>query len=552
MQCSSHLKTFTLALAALLAFALTGRAADGAKPDPPKNRGAGPIPDPCILASGWHLQDAAKVSQKGEQLSQASFTAENWYKATVPGTVLATLVDNGVYPEPLYGENNRPDKIPEALCRTDWWYRSVFAVPSSYAGRNIWLNFDGINYAAEVWVNGKKAGTVKGAFIRGRFDITSMVEPGKAAAVAVRISPQPHPGVPAEHTLGAGNGPIGGISRLDGPTFACTIGWDWIPGIRDRASGIWQKVFLTATGPVVVRDPRVTTDLPLPRTDSALVEVQATVRNVTGLPQKGVLKGCFGDVAFEKPVELAAWSAQTVTFDAKTFPQLHLSNPKLWWPNGLGAPNLYSLHLSFETEGQVSDAQDTSFGIREITYDVPGSDSLALSVNGVRVFCKGGNWGMDEALKRIPRARLEAQVRMHQLANYTMIRNWGGQSTSDDLYDLCDQYGILVWDEFFQFNTADPLDLDLYLANARDKVLRIRNHPSIAVWCGRNEATPPKYLDDALRYLLTDLDPARWCQSNSGGGRGCNSGGPYDWQTPGDFYLFAEKKNFNKKETVPS
>jgi hypothetical protein len=501
------------------------------------------------LASGWQLQDTAKVSELAYQLSQASFTPKGWYKATVPGTVLTTLVDNGVYAEPLYGENNRPDKIPETLARADWWYRNVFVVPPAYTGKNIWLNFDGINYEAEVWVNGKSVGTICGAFIRGIFDITSLVEPAKQAVLVIRVFPQPHPGKPSEHTLGAGNGIIGGITRIDGPTFACTIGWDWMPGIRDRDTGIWQKVFLSATGPVVVKDPQVTTDLPLPRIDSADVTVTATVRNVTSQPQNCVLKGSFGDVAFEKSIKLEAHASQTLTFDPKEFSQLHLSNPELWWPNGFGPQNLYSLRLAVEVEGTLSDTKDVPFGIRKITYTVPGSDNLALSVNGVRVFCKGGDWGMDEALKRIPRERLEAQVRMHQLANYTMIRNWGGQSTSDDLYELCDKYGILVWDEFFQFNSADPLDLGLYIANCRDKVLRMRNHPSIAIWCGRNEAQPPQYLDDALRDVLTELDPQRWYQSNSGGGHGANSGGPYDWQTPTDYDDFSEKNNFKKNET---
>jgi hypothetical protein len=501
------------------------------------------------VVTGWQLQDAGKVDQRGDLLSNPSFTPKDWYKATVPGTVLTTLVDNGVYPEPLYGENNRPDKIPEVLCHKAWWYRATFPVPADDAGKTVWLNFDGINYEAEVWVNGKNVGTIDGAFVRGIFDITSLVQPGKEAAVAVHLYPQPDPGVPSEHTLGAGNGPIGGITRLDGPTFACAIGWDWMPGIRDRDTGIWRQVFLSSTGPVVVKDPQITTDLPLPRTDSADVTVAATVQNVSAQPESGVLKGSFGDVSFEKPVELAAGATQSVTFDPKTTSQLHLANPKLWWPNGYGPQNLYTLHLSFEVNGSVSDAQDVSFGIRKITYTVSGSDNLALSVNGVRVFCKGGDWGMDEAMKRIPRDRLEAQVRMHQIANYTMLRNWGGQSTSDDLYDLCDKYGILVWDEFFQFNDATPLDTGLYLANCRDKVLRIRNHPSIAIWCGRNESNPPQYLDNALRNVLTELDPARWYQSNSGGGYGANSGGPYDWQTPEDYDQFSGKKNFNKKET---
>jgi hypothetical protein len=511
--------------------------------------GRAQLPDKSAIASGWQMQDTAKVSQTGDQLSQATFTASGWYKATVPGTVLTTLVDNKVFPEPLFGENNRPDRIPESLSRTDWWYRAAFAVPANYAGRKVWLNFDGINYAAQVWVNGKNVGVIKGAFIRGMFDITALVQPGQPAAVAVRISPQPHPGIPAEHTMGAGNGPIGGVTRLDGPTFACSIGWDWMPGIRDRNTGIWQKVFLSATGPVLVKDPQITTDLPLPKLDSAEVTIVATLKNTTDQPQTGVLKGSFDNVTFERAIELVPGSSQTVYFDPKNTPQLKVKNPKLWWPNGFGPQNLSSLHLSFELDGKISDARDVTFGFREITYDAPGTDSLAISVNGVRVFAKGGNWGMDEALKRIPRERLEAFVRLHQLANFTMIRNWGGQSTSDDLYDLCDKYGILLWDELFQFNSADPQDLDLYLANCRDKILRFRNHPSIALWCARNEATPPKYLDDAVRGLTTELDSLRWYQSNSGHGRGANSGGPYDLQTPGDYYHFSELPKFNKSET---
>ena len=195
------------------------------------------IPEQSVLSSGWQLRDANKVSDNPDQVSLVSYAATDWYKATVPGTVLTTLVDNGVYPEPLYGENNRPDKIPESLCHTEWWYRTTFPVPADYAGKQVWLNFDGINYMAEVWVNGKSVGTINGAFVRGTFNITSLVSPGKDSAVAVRVYPQFHPGVPAEHTMGAGNGPIGGVTRLDGPTFACSIGWDWMPGHprpRDR------------------------------------------------------------------------------------------------------------------------------------------------------------------------------------------------------------------------------------------------------------------------------------------------------------------------------
>jgi len=497
-----------------------------------------------LLISGWQLQAADKVIQTGDQIALATFESKNWYPAVVPGTVLTTLVNAGIYPEPLYGENNRPDRIPDNLCRQDYWYRTVFTVPANYAGKKIWLNFDGINYAAQVWVNGQNIGSIKGAFTRGIFDISSVVKPGEQAALAVLISPQPHPGIPHEHTLAAGMGGNGGITAIDGPTFLCSMGWDWIPAIRDRNSGIWQKVFLSASGAVVVKNPLVTTELPLPDLTSADVGIQVTLQNVTDKSEKGILKGSFGDVSFEQPVEIEANSSKLVSLDSANVPVLHVKNPKLWWPNGYGPQNLYTLHLSFEADGKISDSQDVTFGIRKIAYSVSDSENLTLSVNGVRVFAKGGDWGMDEAMKRIPRERLEAQIRMHQLANYTIIRNWVGQSTSEDFYELCDKYGILLWDEFFQPNPGDgpnPTDLDTYMANVREKILRFRNHPSIAVWCGRNEGFPPKEIDEKLREMMAELDPTRVYQPSSTSGRGVNSGGPYSsGHPPRSYYDFGE------------
>lgn len=503
--------------------------------------------DPLMISSDWQLQAASKITQPAEAISQVGFSADNWYPATVPGTVLTTLVKNQVYPEPLYGENNRPDKIPESLCRESWWYRTTFTTPKDYAGKKIRLNFDGINYSAEIWVNGQKIGSMRGAFARGVFDISAVVIPGQSATLAVLITPQPHPGEPHEHTIANGMGLNGGITAMDGPTFLCAIGWDWIPAIRDRNSGIWQNVFLSATGPVVIKDPLVTSDLPLPKLNAADVTVQATVENVSDQPQKGLLTGTIGKLTFEAPVQLAAHTSQIISFDPKNTPHLHIKNPRLWWPNGYGPQNLYALHLSFKMAGVVSDQQDVSFGIRKITYSVPSSDNLTISVNGVPILCKGGNWGMDEALKRIPRERLEAEIRMHQIANYNFIRNWVGQSTSEDFYDLCDKYGLLLWDEFFQPNPSDgpnPDDLDTYVANVREKILRFRNHPSIAIWCARNEGYPPKTIDEPLQKLMAELEPQRLYQASSTAGRGVYSHGPYCWRPPQDYYKFGTNEIF--------
>jgi hypothetical protein len=517
------------------------------------------------IASGWQLRDVANVPQTGAEVSSAAFKTTGWYAATVPGTVLTTLVSNQIYPEPLYGENNRPEVIPESLNRTSWWYRTVLTVPMSYASRRIWLNFDGINFASTVWVNGVQVGATRGAFVRGIFDITANVMPGKAAILAVLVAPQPHPGIPHEHTLTNGMGPNGGETAIDGPTFLCTIGWDWIPAIRDRDTGIWQKVFLSATGPVVVKNPLVTTDLPLPSKDSADIAVQATLENVTDQPIKGVLQGrirpsdemhktalagVITAIAFEQPVEIAPHSTQLVSFDPKTTPRLHVDHPRLWWPNGYGPQNLYNLHLSFAVNAKVSDAQDVSFGVRKITYSVPGTDTLTISVNGVPIFIRGGDWGLDEALKRIPRERLDAEIHMHQLANLNLIRNWVGQSTGEDFYELCDKYGIMIWDEFFQPNPSDgpnPPDLDTYVANVREKILRFRNHPAIMLWCARNEGFPPPEIDAALRKLMAELEPTRRYQPSSTDGAGVRSGGPYFWRTPRQFYRVTD--DYFKTET---
>ena len=501
---------------------------------------AGDVPAPTPLSSGWQFQDIGKVAQGGQELSRPGFHPSGWYPATVPGTVLTSYVNAGVYPEPTYGENIRRDVIiPQALCHTSYWYQTTVAVPATYAGRSVWLNFDGINYAAQAWVNGQIVGTIKGAFSRGIFDVTPFVKPGAEATVAVLIDAQPHVGDPSDRTMAHGGGGLGGEGSADGPTFLCTLGWDWLPAIPDRDTGIWQKVFLSASGPVRLEEPLVTSDLPLPRLDEAELTVQVMAHNVTDTVQKGVLKGNAAGVAFQQDVELSPHASKRIDFDSRLVAGLRLEHPRLWWPNGYGPQNMYTLHLDFETAGRNSDTLDVPFGIRKVVYSVPESENLTVSVNGVKVFCKGGNWGLDDALKRVPHERLEAQIRLHQLANLNLIRNWVGQSTSEDFYELCDRYGIMVWDEFFQPNPnngSEVVNVPTYLANVREKIVRFRNHPSIVIWCGRNEGYPPKSIDDGIKGLMKELEPTRLYQSSSTDGRGVHSGGPYYWQRPQDYY----------------
>ena len=173
----------------------------------PKGKGAISAPvakpayaGPALVADGpdawtlkrWSLVEAPKVAQDGAVVSTPTYDARAWYAATVPGTVLTTLVDRGVYPDPDYGLNNTA--IPESLNKQAYWYRSSFETPASAAGKRLLLTFKGVNYAAEIWLNGEKLGELKGAFIRGQFDVTGKLKPGQNA-LAVKVSPPPHPGL---------------------------------------------------------------------------------------------------------------------------------------------------------------------------------------------------------------------------------------------------------------------------------------------------------------------------------------------------------------------
>ena len=565
------------------------------------------------LAGGWRLAEAPKVTADGPQISQAGFNARDWLVATVPGTVLTTMIDRGIYPDPDYGLNNLA--IPESLNKQDYWYRTEFKAPSSTGGRHFTLTFEGINYKAAVWLNGRSLGTITGAFIRGVFDVTNVLKPGQANVLAVRVSPPPHPGIPQEQSIKGGPGENGGLMCLDGPTFVATEGWDWIPAIRDRDTGIWQPVTLTATASMKIGDPQVVTTLPLPDTSRAEVEVTVPVENVTGAPVSGTLNAAFEQVSVVKNVSLPPGKS-IVKLTPAEFTQLTVQNPRLWWPNGYGKPELYHLKLSFAEGNAISDSKEVQFGIREITYELslldsaghlrrveyfpsaarnrnetvvdvshegmrgipavdsfpamfppewkenwrswvasltPGSESspavrplddfkmtpyLVIKINGIRIACRGGNWGMDDSRKRVSRSRLEPYFRLHRDANLNFIRNWVGQNTEEVFYDLADEYGLLVWNDFWastQNYNVEPEDPALFLKNAADTISHFRNHPSIVMWCGRNEGVPQPVINRGLAELIQSLDGTRY-YSPSSNQINLQHSGPYRYQDPVLYY----------------
>ncbi|MFJ8504780.1 discoidin domain-containing protein [Streptomyces avermitilis] len=770
------------------------------------------------LESGWTLTMDDWADGKGAQLSRPDVDTSHWLPATVPGTVLASLVDQGHLPDPVAGFNNL--HIPEALSRHSWWYRRGFELPRALrtgADRHIWLEFDGVNHTAEIWLNGQKVGGLTYPFARSSHDVTKMLAGSGEQALAVKITPMPFPGSPSD------KGPAGlafvdaGATMMNqnSPTYLASSGWDWMPAVRDRVSGIWNHVRLRSTGHAVIGDPRVDTKLPdLPDTSSAEVTIVVPVRNAGSASRRVTVTAAFDDVRVSRSVTVPGGESVDVTFEPSTYAALRLRDPELWWPNGYGRPDLHDLTLTASIDGEESDRRTTRFGIRQFGYEYtvplpfggssdrytqpvllgaqkaryvrikcltratdwgfslytlsvvdstsagtdlalhktatastedsgntaakatdadPGSrwssafedgqwiqvdlgsvaafdrvdltweqayaktfvvqvstdgstwtdarsvdngavplpfnsgaaslqtvdfaartsryvrincgaratswgnslwtlsvvdssspgtdlalhktatastadsgnpashatdgnpksrwsseyrddqwiqvdlgssvsfdrvaivweqaypktyviqvsddgdawtdvksvdntpDPLKISVNGVRIFCRGGNWGWDELLRRMPAARMDAAVRMHRDMNFTMIRNWVASSNREEFFASCDEHGLLVWNDFPNAWAMDPPDHTAYNDLARDTVRRYRIHPSVVVWCGANEGNPPEAIDTGMREAVRSEAPDVLYQNNSAGGI-ITGGGPYGWVEP-DRYI---------------
>ena len=588
------------------------------------------------FTDGWTLREAPKVQADGEEIAGPGFSGAGWMRATVPGTVLQTMIDDGIYADPDYGLNNLT--IPESLNKQSYWYRNVFFEPAEMQsalrapGAHVVLTLEGINYEAEVWLNGRQLGTMKGAFRRGTFDVTSALRAGEKNVLAVRITPPPHPGIPQEQSIAGGPGENGGSMELDGPTFLATEGWDWIPAIRDRDSGIWQPVTLTVSRQLTIGDTQVLTTFEHHDLTHAAVEISVPVKNLSDQPVEAVVEATIESVHVSKRVTVAPGTS-VVKLAAAEFPQLILQHPRLWWPNGYGKPELYTLELQVRSGDAVSDMRRVRFGVREVSYElslldpqgklrrveftpanalgaarpivdvshegmreIPGADAMALDVpedqrdeyqyhsvvsslsasgaaspaiqtipgggsapylvivvNGVKIAARGGNWGMDDSRKRVSRQHLEPFFRLDRDANLNIIRNWVGQNTEETFYDLADEYGMMVWNDFWESTqnyNLEAEDPQLFLANARDTIEHFRNHPSIVVWCGRNEGVPQPIINQGLEALIRTLDGTRF-YSPSSNQINLQQSGPYSYQDPSLYYTKLNR-GFSVETGTPS
>ena len=486
-------------------------------------------------------RDLVKASGKWE-MAQATDPGR-WMPAIVPGTVLRTLVANKVVPDPFWGVNNRwEDKtIPDLSDNRDFYtatFRTKVALPRDFAGKTVWMRPEGVNYRSEIYLNGRLATSTAGMFARNAVDVTGFVKPGEENDLLVKVWPVDHPGVPKQKRWGAANGEWrnGGDGEIGrNVTMLMSVGWDFTfsDGIRDRNAGIWRDITFFATGDVRLDAPYVRSKLNADHSAADLT-LELDVHNASfklGLAKRkgrivAEVEGT--DVRFEGDLELYRGERRTVFLDAK------MKNPRLWWPRNKGEQNLYSLKARFlDDKGTVSDEVRLRFGVREFTSDQSGKDGARqFYVNGKKIFIRGTNW-IPDAMLACDDARMERIMRLVHESGVNLVRLWGGGIVeSDRFYELCDEYGLMVWQEFWMTgDTRHPDDPGLYLDNVAQSLKRIRSHAAMCHWVASNESTETAGTEELVKRLTGTTS---WMQQSECDG--VHDGSPYVAVNPMSHY----------------
>ncbi len=564
------------------------------------------------LNSGWLAKQANLKNDDGANISSPDYSTQGWMPAIVPGTVLNTLIHNDVYKDPYFGTNywDIPDISGHYLpnsCDNDvpdedvpsytYWFRTSFNLPTLDSDTRIWLNLRGINYTAQLYLNGQaidigypqpppintitgeplQPNEIQGMFLRHEIDITEQAKPGEENVLAICVEPPNPPGRPG----GNGGYDYPNVNIGKNVTMRYTVGWDWVIPIPDRNTGIWDHISICTTGPVRIQHPQVITqvlDEDANLQNNATLTISAEVQNTSDQQITGTLSYILEETG-QKGSQSITLSPFKPGDKPKmiSFPKLQVTDPKLWWPNGYGDHPLYNLKFTFDINDQgPSDSQSIRFGIREIRVDylnVSGQDSRQFSINGQPIFIRGANWIGTDAMLRpqfLSAQRYRDEVHMFADTNLNLLRVWGGGiAERPEFYAACDEYGLLVMQDFWisgEYQGPYPNGYaELFLSCARDTIYMLRNHPSLCFWSGGNESEPPPEILTALQSYITGqthpndeassqptseaLDPTRILIPRStmlgNNDQRQYNDGPYGILDPKDFFTGANNNPFN-------
>ncbi len=483
------------------------------------------------LREGWAIASSADIKSSGDNISKSGFDVSRWYKTTVPATVMAALVANGEYPDIFMGNNI--DKIDTARFRTSWWYRNEFSIDE--VSESTELVFEGINYRANIWINGFKiasSDTLFGGFRIFKINISKNVIRG-LNALAVEVFHQ----------------------KTNEPSIGFV---DWAPMSPDREMGLWRPVKIITSGTARLDNAFVITKIDKKEFREADLEVSVEAINNTPANIKAVVKGTIENIHFEKKVTLKPGEKKLVVFTSKEYPQLKINNPRIWWTHELGKPELYTISLDIEAGRSVSYSMTTRFGIREVEDYINEEGHRGYILNGVKLLIKGGGW-VDGLLLNDSEEKVKAQMEYAKHANMNTIRLEGFWGNSEKLYDIADELGLLLmagwscqweWngylsipeDDFMSIKT--PEDIKLLVNYTRDHVYWLRNHPSIFVWVMGSDKLPRPELEVKYDSLFKLIDPSRpvlkSCKeqtSTISGKSGIKMRGPYEYVSPNYWYI---------------
>ncbi|MDF1613064.1 glycoside hydrolase family 2 protein [Stygiobacter electus] len=482
-----------------------------------------------LKIKNWELQSSEKINVNGQVISTPNYSTNDWIKAEVPSTVLGTLIKNNIYKDVFVGNNLK--NISSAQFEKSWWYRTEFTLPNSSNNKNVILEFDGIIYRANVWLNGKQITTsdkMYGVYRRFHFNLNSAVKFKGKNILAVEIIP-PKKGEPS----------IGFV--------------DWNPIPPDHNMGIWRDVRIKITGDVSINSPFVKSKLNLKNYNSAELTVSSEIVNNSNRKIIGVISGEFDKIKFSKNVELEANEKKLVTFSPQEFSQLKITNPRIWWTHNWGKPELYDLKLKFTIDNKLSDEAKIKFGIREISDYINKDGHRGFKLNGKEILIAGGGW-TDHLFLDYDAKNLEHQIQYVKHMGLNAIRLEGIWGNNENLYNLCDKYGILImvgwscqweWDEYIgkphdEFGAIKTTEeMELISASWEDQIKWLRNHPSILVWIGASDKLARPELEKKYLNILKEIDTTRPYLSSTAnrtselcGNSAVKMNGPYEYVPP--------------------
>jgi len=474
------------------------------------------------LNKGWKLK-GFKESVEAKKIHLPNYDDSEWMDVEIPSEVHLELLKRGQIDDPYY--YNNLDKL-SWIPSWEWWYRLRFTLPSNVGFTKAFIIFHGLDTLANAWLNGNLIGTFKNMFREYKIDVTDLILKDEENVLAIKFDP-----IVKKHELHIKDWHEWHEKEWLGfrPKFRkaqMSFGWDIAP--KFLTIGIWKDVELLLVKRGLIEDVYVRTK----NIEKKNIKVDIFIKVTTymdGISQITATILDKGELVAYNKTEVKGKGTHNVTLS------LEIKNGSLWWPWDLGDPHLYELKIALYCNNELEDSRELRFGIRDIrlvTRNHQGRDVFKFLINGMPVYIRGINWTPPDAIfTRIDKARYAKLLEMVKDMNANMLRVWGGGIYPHDaFYDLCDEMGIMIWQDFM-FACANYPRTDEFLNEVREEatdiVRRLRNHPSIILWCGDNECDAMFHPEGhplnrkVLKQVCREYDPTRpyWPSSPCGGDR---------------------------------